>query len=97
MTNEAQLKKSIEALAFDTFTREVVDRVDFRRDEDHMGAPVVWVTILVRDGRMPLGAAKTFPFGGLVSDAFRTAGDAAYPILSFVPVSEFKGVYPAAA
>ncbi|KQT53978.1 MULTISPECIES: hypothetical protein [unclassified Aureimonas] len=97
MNEKSDLEEAVKALALDVFTSDVVERVDFRPDEDHVGDPVVWVTILVRDGRMPLGAAKTFPFGGRVADAFRRSGETAYPILSFVPVSEFRGVYPAAA
>lgn len=97
MKTRTELETMVRDMALAAFTADVVQDVDCRRGEDHVGDPVVWTTIVVRDGRTPIGAQKTLPFGSAVSDAFREVGETAYPILSYVPVSEFRGVYPAAA
>lgn len=97
MANDAEILKSVEALAVDQFSRKGIEGVRMRRDLDGDGDPIIWIDILMRDGVMPLDPNVTLSFRSTIRQAMRDLGETAYPIPSFYPISEYRRIRPEAA
>ena len=97
MATEAQISKTVEALAVHQFSRCAIEGVRVRRDLDGEGDPIIWIDVLMRDGVMPLDPKVTLPFRTTIREAIRDLGEISHPIPSFYPISEYRRIRPEAA
>ena len=97
MLDPAELERRIMAMADTVYPPGTIREVHCRRDLDHVNEPVVWVGFVVADGVMPFDPHRQLDFGLQLSRAFADWDDPAYPVTSFYPETEYRGLYPAAA
>ncbi|WAJ29871.1 hypothetical protein [Antarcticirhabdus aurantiaca] len=97
MLSEAELEARIQAMADAHYGPGTIIEVHCKRDEDHVGDPVVWVRFVAKDGAMPFDPEGQVSFSLALRLAFDDWGDPAYPVSFFNPVSEYRKLFPAAA
>jgi hypothetical protein len=97
MLTTKELETRIQAMADAHYGPGTIIEVHCKRDEDHVGDPIVWVRFVAREDAMPFDPRGQNSFRLALRLAFDDWGDRAYPVSFFNPESEYRRLFPAAA